>query len=191
MFARHISIPHRFVCVSDDKHAPGYVPIWPMPEVHGRFRERNYVKLGLFGEPGRELGDRLLFSDIDTVIRANIDDLITDDEIKVLWYRERDYLQGAFIQLRGGMLPEVWAAANDQGAVTEAEALHHGTDQAIMSKFLYNRVVRGDVPHWSEDDGFTINDATPINWRVYCAAAWPKPWDKGSPVKPLYYRESM
>lgn len=189
MFEKHLTVPHRFVCVSDDPDVSGYHPIWEAPDVKGRFSLRNYVKLGLFGAPGKLVGDMLLYCDLDTVIRRNIDDLVTDDELKVFRYKQRPYLQGALIQLHSGCAPWVWHSAHNQSVIDEAEQLHHGTDQAVMSSWFYQWVINGQIPCWTEADGITIGDQL-TDWRVYCATAWPKPWDRESPVVNTYRSEA-
>lgn len=66
MVRRHLSVPHRFVCLTDD---PAGIDCETMPIVPNL--PTWWGKLTLFGHP---VPGRILFFDLDTVIVGNIDD---------------------------------------------------------------------------------------------------------------------
>ena len=65
----HLSLPHRFVCFTDDP-VPG-VPCEPLPAPLVGW----WSKLGMFREGAFPPGDRILYFDLDTLIVASIDDM--------------------------------------------------------------------------------------------------------------------
>lgn len=79
MVSRHLSLPHRFVCFTDDN--TGLVPgieCLPLPEMnlpHGK--ERGWRKLSTFGAPLADLKGPTVFLDIDILIVDSIDCLFT------------------------------------------------------------------------------------------------------------------
>lgn len=77
MVARHLSIPHKFYCVTDDPSGlDSDVSVVPMPDV---FRNMQYCfpKIMIFSEECRQwFGEYFLFIDLDVVITNSIDSLI-------------------------------------------------------------------------------------------------------------------
>lgn len=80
MVERHLTIPHRFVCFTDDAAGlvPGIetmpIPPLPLPESHKNLPWR---KIGLFSPKLGDLTGLTLFLDLDLVIVDNINDLFT------------------------------------------------------------------------------------------------------------------
>jgi hypothetical protein len=113
MVARHLSLPHRFVCVTDDKidgidcvpldwrrHVPGTVCI--------RLMQHN-------GEWARaNLGERILSLDLDVVITGSLDHIAARTEPAVFWRNPNFGLPGrAFYQssvqlFSAGVRQELW-----------------------------------------------------------------------------------
>lgn len=80
MVQRHLTIPHRFVCFTDDVSGlnPGIetfpMPELPLPESHKNLPWR---KIGLFSPTLGDLKGPTLFLDLDLVIVDNIDSFFT------------------------------------------------------------------------------------------------------------------
>ena len=88
MVARHLTVPHQFVCITDADQDAGFdpavrvVPIDWSTHVPGTC----FVRLMTFHPQGREMiGERILQLDLDTVIVGNIDHLVNREEDVVLW----------------------------------------------------------------------------------------------------------
>jgi hypothetical protein len=129
---RHLTLPHRFVCLSDGRHPdveviplekrwPGY---WSKIEIH---------RPGLFTGP-------LLYLDLDTVISGSIDELAAiPDPLVLAWDLMRGWVNSSFLLTRVD-LSCVWAAMNaDPKAVIaeydSGEGPHHG-DQGLLQDVL-------------------------------------------------------
>lgn len=76
MVQRHLSLPHRFVCFTDDPSGlePG-IEHFPLPEVKvpARLHREAWLKLGTFSRPLADLEGTALFLDLDLVIVDDID----------------------------------------------------------------------------------------------------------------------
>lgn len=215
MFAKHLTLPHRFVCITtpdfeDELHRLGVetYPLWPFPQVPDRqYLFDCFVRLGLWGQPGVELGkafgsERFLQIDLDSIIAGNIDSLAEDvyeHDLKILWsYNKRGvslnggngYRRGYQGALWGGRLgshPELWKGCSDEQTVLRACRNWLGSDQAIMSELIQN------PPVWTEDDGVRIRDSwdRPEPWRMLMLSGNHdgKPW--GNPKwKALYFEQA-
>lgn len=73
---RHIGVPFRFVCLTDD-------PAGLHPEIETLPKPENaygwWCKLALFAPNAFPKGERVLFFDLDTLLLANLDDLAAYD----------------------------------------------------------------------------------------------------------------
>ena len=74
MVQRQLSLPHRFVCVTEDSTGIDSV-IETLPLKKDRFKTQGYTKLQLFLNPLHDIQGQILFLDLDTVILNSIDDL--------------------------------------------------------------------------------------------------------------------
>lgn len=78
MVKRHLTIPHRFVCLTDDtKDIDRDIECFPLPKITVP-KEKDgspWRKLGMFSEKIENLKGKALFLDLDIVIIANIDSL--------------------------------------------------------------------------------------------------------------------
>lgn len=197
MFRKHLTIPHRFVCVTDRPEDIGALdgveafPIWPSPVRDERIELFDcYLRLRLFDDWAKCIGERLLQIDLDVTIRGNIDDLITDDPIKVARLNSRGWIQGGMWLCTPGACPELWSACHDdelvQAARIDKERIGRrvpGSDQSLM-----NYILPKDTPCWTEEDGIWINDFRKP-WRILFRTGNRKPWDK-VPERRIYMRES-
>jgi hypothetical protein len=77
MVARHLSLPHRFVCISD-QDVPGVetLPLWPdLAELGGCYR-----RLKVFDPAFTMLGDRFAVMDLDCVVTGSLDEMFSRTE---------------------------------------------------------------------------------------------------------------
>jgi hypothetical protein len=94
MVARHLSLPHRFVCLTDDAtglHRDVECRAIPAADLHG-----SWNKLRLFHRDLDDLGGRALYLDLDTVVLRGLDPLVR--------YRPRD----PFLSIRDWYRPYTW-----------------------------------------------------------------------------------
>jgi len=79
MVSRHLSLPHRFVCFTEDRTGivPG-VECLPLPEMNlPPGKERGWRKLSTFVSPLFDLTGPTLFLDVDIVITGSLDAFFT------------------------------------------------------------------------------------------------------------------
>jgi hypothetical protein len=151
MVHRHVTIPHRFVCISDTNNGlehhvewvqtPAHVrALGTIPTPEGPRFPSCYRRLWSWGEECRAyLGPRQLVIDIDLVITRNIDHILTRDEDFVGWRPYRDW--GAKLRYGGGLYLLTTGARqfvfdNFKGveSVKKArDAGYRGSDQAWIS----------------------------------------------------------
>jgi len=189
MFEQHLTIPHRFVCVTDEPnlYECETFPIWETWPDCGWF-PNSFFRLRLYSEWARVLGDTIISCDTDTIIRANIDDLVTDDPIRLLPSRdfarpEAMHYQGAWQLITPGAYDWLWRDFDIVRSLDElraAKARRHfliGSDQAWLSHKL---------PHCPtydfEADGFYIrrpgdDRPLPSSARVAMFVGGFKPWN--------------
>jgi hypothetical protein len=201
MVQKHLSIPHRFVVVTDN--VPAYeaagleaFPLWDCP----RHREMRtnwincYVRLGLFDKTlGGALGGRILSIDLDTVIRAPIDDFFEGpDPFKILALKSRTWLQGGLFRVDPGKVnPCPWdqMMRNAETNIFDRSEPWVGSDQAILSELFYKQVREGTIPSWNESDGVVVNDFN-APWRVFFRTGHKKCWYPGVQERAEYLAQS-
>jgi hypothetical protein len=150
---RHLTVPHRFVCLSDRKHeGVEVIPLtegWP-----GYWSKLEIFKPGQFGGP-------LMYLDLDTVISGNIDELATiPDPLVLSWDLMRGWVNSSFVLTRVD-LSCVWNAMKADpkaviGKYDSGEGPYHG-DQGLLQDVLAKervpwRWVQSIKPHqviWS------------------------------------------
>lgn len=205
-FARHLSIPHRFICVTDE-------PTGLDPEVEffktpaaaleagqvqtpeaGRFPSC-YRRLWNFSAAARALGERLLCVDIDAIAVSDLTPLLDRQEQFVGWrplmkWGALDRIGGGLYLLESGSRTEVWERfAGGQHTKTARLAGYRGSDQAWMSYCLGK-----DVAVWPPGSGlYSIRDlstdrlqcnggkALPADARLVQFNGPVKPWDSALP----------
>lgn len=75
MVNRHLTIPYRFVCLTDDQ-----IPmegVYSIIQTNSGYKKGWWHKLHMF-DPDLPLSGRILYFDLDVVIHANIDKLVTN-----------------------------------------------------------------------------------------------------------------
>jgi hypothetical protein len=162
MVQRHLSVPHRFVCLTDDPTgiACETLPIVPnLPTWWG--------KLTLFNHP---LPGRILYLDLDTVIVGSIDDFAAYDGPFCLikpFYRDRGFASGVM-----SIGPEfgrpVWEkfARNPQAAIESCRRYADPPWNNGDQRWLELTVERAD--YWQD-----VLPAQLVSYKVHCAAGPP------------------
>lgn len=120
MVARHLTVPHRFVCITDQKHRfDDDTDIHAIPIDWATHKPGTcFVRLMTFHPEGRTLfgADRILQLDLDTLIVGNIDHLVSRPEPVVLWKNPtwrperpgRSLYNTSVLFHRCGTMPRVW-----------------------------------------------------------------------------------
>jgi hypothetical protein len=143
MLARHVTIPYRFVCITDDPTGLDCetIPLWEKYEGGGC-----YHRLKVFDPNFNLLGDRFAWIDLDAVIIDNIDSILTvDADFAVNRYpyegRPNQYYNGALVVANRGARPRLWTEFDPVEsprfiAKQNSERNLLGSDQAFMSHVL-------------------------------------------------------
>ncbi len=174
LFALHLPVPHRFVCIADDTEGfNAKVTVIKTPEAAlaaGRIRspEGNrfpscYRRLWAQSEEAKAvLSERVLLGDIDMIPVNDLLPIVDRAEPFVGWRPFRDWgkktrIGGGLYLYTPGAHVKVWTdfIKNPHAAVAEARnAGFRGSDQAWLSHKL-----AGKVPVWGRDSGlYSIRD---------------------------------
>lgn len=160
MVKRHLSIPHRFFCVTDDPKGIDkeveIVPLWndfaDVPSPHGRGNPSCYRRLKMFSAGAASMfGPRFVSLDLDCVVTGSLDPLFDRPEDIVLWgdTNPTTPYNGSMILLRAGSRTKVWDEFDPQTSPRKAAALgYFGSDQAWIGAAL-----GPNEPKWSKADG--------------------------------------
>ena len=191
--ARHLSFPHRFVCVADS--TDGFDPevevhITP-PEARavGELRSPEggkfpscYRRLWNFSEGAKAFGERLLCIDVDTVPTGDWSPFFVRTEDFVGWRPLRTWgkqlrFGGGLYLLTPGTRTEVWLTFKGPTSMAEARrAGFRGSDQAWISYKLART-----EPYYGQHDGiYSIRDLgngrLPSDARMVHFNGGVKPW---------------
>jgi hypothetical protein len=99
-------------------------------------RPNCYRRLKVFGDFGKELGDRLFSIDLDTVIMRNITHIVDRKEDFVIWKdpSTRTHYNGGLWLMTSGTRKQVWDSFTpDAPEITKGMV---GSDQAFISHVL-------------------------------------------------------
>lgn len=156
MLARHLTIPHEVVCVTDMPEGIDsrvrIVPMWDDLAGYGRC----YRRLKVFDPAMREvLGPRIVSIDLDTVITGNIDHLFGRPEPFVIWgdRTQVDAAQGtpycgSLFMLEIGYRPDVFTGFDSELALNmRRDRGWVGSDQAWIGHCIQG------APVWTKRDG--------------------------------------
>lgn len=165
MISRNLSVPHRFVCITDDKKGLECetIDLWNEPGIMlGNGRPNCYRRLKLFSKDAHEIigcrpDDHVLSIDLDTVIVDDFSHLIKD-----VFEQNLDFkiwgdtapgtpYNGSLWMLRLNSRKEVWSSllkAGDRAPILTKQKKFIGSDQAWMSFRL-----GGNEPRWTKEDG--------------------------------------
>jgi len=85
MISRHITIPYRFCCLTDDQHPIEGVET--LYQTNSGYRKGWWHKVHMF-DPSLNLGNRVLYFDLDVIIHSNIDKLVVSYKDEFLGIRD-------------------------------------------------------------------------------------------------------
>lgn len=160
MVARHLHVPHRFVCVTDrPEELTGVetIRLWDdcaaIPSPFGRHNPSCYRRLKLFApDAGKVFGERVVSIDLDTVIVRDITPLFdTDVDFKIWGCSDyaTQWFNGSLWMLKTGTHPEVWTTFDPETSPEISKrARCFGSDQGWMRYVLGNH-----MPTWDQKDG--------------------------------------
>jgi hypothetical protein len=205
--ARHMSIPHRFVCVADsaegfDKEVEVFITP-PEAKKVGELRSPEggrfpscYRRLWNFSPDAKALGDRLFCIDIDTVVVADWAPLFDRTEDFVGWRPYRDWggkfrFGGGSYLIKAGSRSQVWTDFRGQPSIFQARrAGFRGSDQAWLSFKLGKR-----EPYYDRAAGiYSIRDMKgkenhlPPDARMVHFNGPTKPWSSPLPWVKEHWR---
>lgn len=159
MVARHCTLPHEFVCVTDDARDLDerirVVPLWDdyaeVRSPHGGVNPACYRRLKAFAlGAGRLLGRRIVSVDLDAVIVDNVDTLWDRPEDFVIWGNvlKKTPYNGSMWLLKAGARAQVWQRFDPvQSPRLTLREKYNGSDQAWISYVL------PDEATWTAHDG--------------------------------------
>jgi hypothetical protein len=167
MVARRLSLPFRFVCLTDDpagiRADVACAPIPPLPPIT-QPKERGWLKLASFSpELQSLLGDVVLYLDLDVVIMGSLDPLFEHPGVLPLirdWYHP--------VRLVGNSSVYRYRPAEQYGLFdafcrdTDAIVQRIRNEQEFLSEYLE---ARGELSFWPKD--------WCQSFRVSCLAPWP------------------
>jgi hypothetical protein len=174
LFALHLPVPHRFVCISDElegfservtviKTPPEAVTAGRVRSPEGNRFPSCFRRLWAQSEDAAKiLSERCLAGDIDMLPVNDLTPVVSRDEPFVGWRPFRDWgkqtrIGGGLQLFTPGANPKVWDdfIRNPHAAVAEARAAgFRGSDQAWLSYKLAHK-----VPIWNRDSGlYSIRD---------------------------------
>lgn len=182
-YRRNLSLPHRFVCITDETEGfSSDVIVMPLPESarevsqwpspHGPEYPASYRRLWTFSIEAKALADVVLMTDIDCVVTGPVDPLIeylgeTGADFvgwnpPTTWSGVRRRLAGGNWLLRTGTKAHVWEGLNSEGLAEARKSGQMGSDQAWISYCLAN-----DCVVWPKGHGiFEAQWMRPNKFRV-------------------------
>ena len=153
MIARNVTVPYRFVCVTDEKidgvdcvpmdwtkHVPG--------TVFARLMQHNPEWCRA------NLGERVLSLDVDLVVTRNIDHILNRNEDFVIWRNpnfpapKRAFYQSSVQLFNAGARPGLWTDFDPKETPKWVNWRFGGREQAWISERL-----EWDEAYFSADDG--------------------------------------
>jgi len=168
MLARHVHVPHRLVCITDDTQGlDSRVEALPCPafaEIDPRdgHYPMCFRRLWNFSDEARiALGPRILAIDLDVVIRDDMAPIIERTEDFVGWSMPgRTFYQGGIYMHRTGTRTHVWTRFDVKTSPDVVERMQYvGSDQKWMSMqlapdearfddglIMHNRQFHGEPP---------------------------------------------
>lgn len=154
MVDRNLSIPHRFVLVTDDPSGVDpdikIVPLRPDLMALGH----RWPKLILFAPEARDLfGARLLYLDIDLVIMGDLTPMISHHDFRLLRaVTRRMPYNSSMMLLRTGSRDQVWRDFNPE----KADALVQENGISASDRYWIAKSLGATEATWGEDSGVTL-----------------------------------
>ena len=153
---RHLTIPFEFVIATDQPELLEGTGIRTIPlDKSKHVAATRYIKLQTF-KPGAvdRIGKRILQLDLDTVVVANINDLVDRDEDLVLWRNpnyggwKRARYNTSMLLYRADARTEFWTRFDPKTDPERLKPHVGGTDQAFISD-----LASPTEAYWSDEDG--------------------------------------
>jgi hypothetical protein len=157
MVARHLHIPHEFVCVTDD--ATGLNP--SVRPVHALWDDRQassahcWQRLRMYdARSAAYFGPRYLTLDLDVIIVDDITPLVMRPEPLVCWrVGYAGVYAGGIVLQDAGVLDGLWRMyAADPEGTAKRTVIHAASDQDILNWYLRHNYGK-PVAAWTEADG--------------------------------------
>ena len=157
---RHLTMPHRFLCVTDRPQSAfpdgvEAIPLWDDLARHGSC----YRRLKAFSPEMKDiLGERFVSVDIDCVVTGDLDPLFSRPEDFVIW-QDFSPIQpycGSMFMMTAGSRSEVWTTFSIEAATDAKEERGYvGSDQAWISSVIPSAAM------WTRKDGvYSVRDKT-------------------------------
>lgn len=135
--ARWLSVPHRFVCLTDLR-IPG---VETRPNPAPEYPKRCYRRLWLFSPQARKLGERLLHLDLDVVVCGSLDHLVARTAPLIVYKAGSIAARGwslnpSVLWLETGTQTDIWQTWRKHPSRVAAYAKLDGwwgSDQAVLS----------------------------------------------------------
>ena len=139
MVRRNLSLPHEFVCITDDPAGLDpdirVIPLWDDLRNLGGC----YTRLKAFApEMAEIIGPRFVWIDIDCVVTGSLDPLFSRTEDFVIWANGiGDPYCGSMVMMTAGARPQVWTEFDPIASPRASRDLGYiGTDQGWISACL-------------------------------------------------------
>lgn len=189
MLAKHLSVPHRFVCVTDQ---PDKLPdietiqLWQIPHgcTPGAGHANCYARLRLFHEWAAEnIGPRLLSIDLDAIVLKDFADILPSPEVTFMALRANccEY-NGSLWMVTPGAHNHLWTKlSGNRIRLSKQKTAPNGrpvvgSDQAWMAYMLPGQDTWGPEHgiYWHHD----CDNRVPADARIVFFPGTEKPWDK-------------
>ena len=193
MVARHLKLPHRFSCITDDPTGIDkdirIIPLWTdFRDIKNPLRNGPgcYPRLKAFSAEAKDLiGERIFSLDLDCVITNDITPLVNRPEDFVCWgdTARKTHYNGGMWLLRAGTRTQVYKTFDPKKSpqITKGKGIV-GSDQAWISY-----VLNGKDPKWTTEDGvYSFRNhfqqknkiGLPKNARIVMFHGHFDPWDE-------------
>lgn len=175
-FYKHVTIPHEFICITDDAQGlHDSITVLPLPK---NDTTHTAQKLWLFSKEAEDIiGGRVALCDIDAIVCANFDKILSTAGSFVGWRTNQNYpyqhvypvyYQGGFYILNTGTFRYVW------------DDFPH--DEYNNDQWWLNIALPNNLPVVTKQDGITKADSynKSKNREKFCMIQYPankcKPW---------------
>ena len=160
MLARHLSLPHRIVCITDrPKDLPKGIEPAPMPKTLP-WDVKGLRRMWLYSAKAGALGDRLLQLDLDVILTDSIDPIVDRPEPFVIWKSESTRKDGwaynaTVMLITPGAQEPLWQRYMADPRRIWNESAADGWDPKVCSdQAIACYLLKGqDVPVWTDADG--------------------------------------
>lgn len=164
MIRRNLTIPHRIICVTDDGYGistrvevhPLWNDFYDMQSVMGTGMPSCYRRLKLFDpdtqrDMGIRNGDRVCWIDLDAVVVANLDKMLSRPDTFLGWSVRGTYhlrvFNGSMTMFTAGELAFIWSEFDPETSPEKAKnAGYLGSDQGWLS---YRLAMNPEYAGWT------------------------------------------